>query len=95
MPGYLIAMIEVIDPKGFEEYRQRVPATISAHGGRYLARGGQTEVLEGNLPSKRLAIVEFPSLAQAKAWWQAPDYQPLRAIRERTTRSTLVITDGL
>lgn len=95
MPGFLIAMIEVIDPEGFEEYRRRVPPTIAAHGGRYLARGGQTEVLEGTLPSKRLAIVEFPSLAEAKAWWQSPDYQPLRAIRERTTKSTLVITEGL
>jgi len=95
MPGYLIAMIEVIDPKGFEEYRQKVPATIAAHGGRYLARGGQVEVLEGSLPAKRLAIVEFPSMAEAKAWWSSPDYQPLRAIRERTTKSTLVITEGL
>jgi uncharacterized protein (DUF1330 family) len=95
MPGFLIAMIEVLDPEGFEEYRRRVPPTIAAHGGRYLARGGQTEVLEGSLPSKRLAIVEFPSLAEAKAWWQSPDYQPLRVIRERTTKSTLVITEGL
>ena len=95
MPGYLIAMIEVIDPKGFEEYRQKVPPTIAAHGGRYLARGGQVEILEGNLPSKRIAIVEFPSMAEAKAWWSSPDYQPLRAIRERTTKSTLVITEGL
>jgi uncharacterized protein (DUF1330 family) len=95
MPGYVIAMIDVIDPEGFEEYRQKVPATIAAHGGRYLARGGQTEVVEGSLPSKRIAILEFPSMAQAKAWWSAPDYQPLRAIRERTTKSTLVITEGL
>jgi len=88
-------MIEVIDPKGFEEYREKVPPTIAAHGGRYLARGGQVEVLEGSLPSKRIAIVEFPSPAEAKAWWQAPEYQPLRAIRERTTKSTLVIAEGL
>jgi len=95
MPGYLIAMIEVTDPKGFEEYRQRVPPLIAAHGGRYLARGGETEVLEGSLASRRLSIVEFPSMAQAKAWWQSPDYEPLRAIRERTAKSTLVITEGL
>jgi len=95
MAGYLIAMIEVTDQEGYKEYRERVPATIAAHGGRYLARGGQTEVLEGSMPSKRLAIVEFPSLAAAKAWWQSPEYQPVRAIRERTAKSTLVITEGL
>ena len=95
MPGFLIAMIEVKDPEGFEEYRRRVPATIAAHGGRYIARGGETEVLEGSLSSKRIAILEFPSLAHAKGWWSSPEYQPLRAIRERTTKSTLVVTEGL
>ena len=95
MAGYLIAMIEVTDPEGYKEYRERIPATIAAHGGHYLARGGATEILEGSLPAKRLAIVEFPSLAAAKAWWQSPEYQPVRAIRESTAKSTLVITEGL
>ena len=95
MTAYVIADIEVLDRAGYEAYRQQVPATIAAYGGRYLARGGATEVLEGSWSPRRCVILEFPSMAQLKAWWDSPEYQPLRAIRERTTRSHLVATEGL
>ena len=95
MTAYVIADIEVLDPAGYEAYRQQVPATIAAYGGRYLARGGATEVLEGSWSPRRCVILEFPSMAQLKAWWDSPEYQPLRAIRGRTTRSKLVATEGL
>jgi len=95
MAAYLIADIEVIDRAGYEEYRSKVPATVAAYGGRYLARGGTTELLEGTWSPKRCVILEFPSLAQFKAWWASPEYQPLRALRQRTTRSNLVVTEGI
>ena len=95
MSAYVIADIEVIDPAGYEDYRQKVPATIAAHGGRYLARGGAIEVLEGTWSPKRCVILEFPSMAQFRAWWTSPEYTPLRALRERTTKSHLVVTEGL
>ena len=95
MAAYVIADIEVVDSVGYEEYRQKAPATITAHGGRYLARGGATEVLEGTWSPKRCVLVEFPSMAQFKAWWASPEYQALRAIRERTTKSNLIVTEGL
>ena len=95
MAAYLIADVEVIDSAGYEGYRQKAPATIAAHGGRYIARGGATEVLAGDWSPRRCVIIEFPSMAQLKAWWSSPEYQPLRAIRERTARSNLVATEGL
>ena len=95
MAAYMIADVEVIDTVGYEEYRQKTPATISAYGGRYVARGGATEVLEGTWTPRRCVILEFPSMAQLKAWWASPEYQPLRAIRERTAKSNLVATEGL
>lgn len=95
MPAYLIADIEVLDPVAYETYRQQVPATIAAHGGRYLARGGQTRTLEGAWVPARLVILEFPDMARFQAWWDSPAYQPLRALRERATQSTLVVTEGL
>ena len=95
MSAYLIADIEVTDAAGYEEYRAKVPATIAAYGGRYIARGGATEVLEGSWSPKRCVILEFPSTAQLKAWWDSPEYRPLRAIRERTARSNVVATEGL
>jgi uncharacterized protein (DUF1330 family) len=95
MAAYLIADVEVLDSEGYEEYRSKVPATIAAYGGRYLARGGKTELLEGTWSPKRCVTLEFPSLARFKAWWKSPEYQPLRRIRKRTTRSNLVVTEGL
>jgi len=95
MVAYVIADIEVIDSAGYEEYRRRAPATIAAYGGRYIARGGATEVLEGSWSPKRCVLLEFPSLERFRAWWSSPEYAPLRAIRERTARSNLVVTEGL
>jgi uncharacterized protein (DUF1330 family) len=91
----VIASVDVLDSEGYEEYRARVPSTIAAHGGRYLARGGATEVLEGTWSPARCVIVEFPDMATFRAWWSSPEYVQLRAIRERTTRSELVVTQGL
>jgi uncharacterized protein (DUF1330 family) len=95
MTAYLIADIEVTDAAGYEEYKKRAPAIIAAHGGRYLARGGASEVLEGTWQPRRSAIIEFPSLAAVKAFWDSPDYQPVRAIRERCAKSNLVVVEGL
>jgi uncharacterized protein (DUF1330 family) len=82
MPAYLIADVEVIDPAVYETYRQQVPATIAAYGGRYIARGGAVEVLEGHWRPRRCVILEFPSMAQLKRWYTSPEYTQLRAIRE-------------
>jgi uncharacterized protein (DUF1330 family) len=95
MAVYVIASVDVVDSEGYEEYRRRVPATIAQHGGRYLARGGATEVLEGSWSPERCVIVEFPDMAQFKAWWSSPEYLPVRAIRERTAKSQLVVTQGV
>jgi uncharacterized protein (DUF1330 family) len=95
MTAYLIADIEVTDPAGYEEYKKRAPAIIAAHGGRYLARGGSSDVLEGTWQPRRTAIIEFPSLTAIKAFWSSPEYQPVRAIRERCAQSNLVVVEGL
>ena len=95
MSAYVIADVEVIDSAGYEAYRQQVPATIAAFGGRYLVRGGAFTVLEGDWSPHRCVILEFPNMAQLKAWYGSPAYVPLRAIRERTTKSKLMMVEGL
>jgi len=95
MAAYVIADIEVTDRDGFAEYQQKVPATIAAYGGRYLVRGGASEVLEGSWTPKRSVVLEFPSMAQLKTWYHSPEYRPLIAIRERTTRSNLMVVEGI
>ena len=59
MPAYLIADIVIADPDAYAEYRKRVLATVEAHGGRFLARGGATRTLEGDWAPQRLVIIEF------------------------------------
>ena len=95
MPAYLFANVEVTDAAGYEQYRQRVFATIEAYGGRYLVRGGATEVLEGDWMPKRMVILEFPDLGQLKAWYQSPEYHPLLELRQRTAKSTLIAVEGV
>jgi uncharacterized protein (DUF1330 family) len=94
MAGYVIAEVEVIDPQGFEEYRQLVPASIEKYGGRYVARGGQTETLEGQWQPKRLVILQFDSVERAKQWWASEEYREAKAVRQRTAISNLVIVEG-
>jgi uncharacterized protein (DUF1330 family) len=72
-----------------------VPALIEAHGGRYLARGGASEVLEGTWTPRRSVILEFPSMAALKAFHDAPEYRPLRDMRERSARSNIVAIEGI
>jgi uncharacterized protein (DUF1330 family) len=95
MPAYLIANVEITDSAGYEEYKKGVPATIAAHGGRYLTRAGATEVLEGTWVPSRVVILEFPDMARLKAWFDSPEYRPLRKIRERSAKSSLVAVEGL
>ena len=95
MAAYLIADVDVLDPAGFAEYQQKVPATIAQYGGRYLVRGGATEALEGAWSLKRSVVLEFPSMAQLKTWYASPEYAPLITIRERTTQSKLIAVEGI
>lgn len=94
MAGYVIAEVEVTDPVLFEQYRAGVPATVAAHGGRYIVRGGAVTRMEGDWNPKRLIILEFPSVEKAKAWHDSPAYAPLIAMRERSARSKVIIVEG-
>jgi uncharacterized protein (DUF1330 family) len=95
MSAYIFASVEITDAAAYEEYRRRVPAIIAAYGGRYLARGGAVERLEGNAPVNRLVIVEFPDMVRLKAFYNSVEYQPLLAIRQRAARSNLLAIEGV
>jgi uncharacterized protein (DUF1330 family) len=94
MPAYVIVDIEVTDAEGYKEYVQRAPEAVKRYGGRYLARGGKTEVLEGEWQPKRLVILEFPDMERAKAWLNSPEYAPARAMRHKYARSNMVVIEG-
>ena len=95
MPAYVIADVEVTNPELFEEYRKLVPATIEAYGGRYIVRGGESEVVEGDWTPNRTVVIEFESFEQAKAWHSSEMYAGPKQMRIDSTNSSVIIVDGL
>lgn len=95
MPAYLIAHLDVTDPTLFESYRSVVPAVIARFGGRYLARGGEVEVLEGEWPVPRLVILAFDSLDQARRFYRSPEYQEILPLRLAAAKGTVVLVEGM
>jgi uncharacterized protein (DUF1330 family) len=95
MAAYVIADIDVHDPEKFEGYRQQAGPTSAQYGGKYLARGGKVEILEGEWLPKRCVVIEFPSVEQAKAWWNSQEYAGPRAIRQSAAKSRFIVVEGL
>jgi uncharacterized protein (DUF1330 family) len=95
VPAYVIASVDVKDAVRYEEYRRMVLPTITQYGGRFLARGGKVDTLEGPWKPNRLVIVEFPNVERAKAWWDSPEYAPAKALRQATSDGSLVVIEGV
>jgi len=93
--AYVIAHVDVRDPVRYEDYRKMVVPTLTAYGGRFIARGGAVTILEGDWRPNRLVIVEFPSVERAQAWWNSPEYAPAKALRQATSVGSLVILEGV
>ena len=94
MPAYVIAEIEVHDPETYETYKALVPPSLVAYGGRFLVRGGEHEVLEGDSRPLRLVVIEFPDMATLKSWYNSPEYAKLIALRQGVSRGSLVAVEG-
>ena len=95
MAAYLVVDLTITDPEGFARYRDMVPPTIGAYGGRYIVRGGAITPLEGDWTPRRITILEFPSVEQAKAWWDSPEYAEAKALRQQTATTNLIAVEGV
>ena len=78
-----------------DEYRKQVPATVAKYGGRFLVRGGAHETVEGTWSPNRLVIIEFPSLARAKEWYDCAEYKGPKDLRIKAGRTNLVMVEGV
>jgi uncharacterized protein (DUF1330 family) len=94
MAAYVIADIDVRDAERYEEYRQLVTPSIAAYGGRYLVRGGETAILEGDWLPRRCVVIEFPSVEQARAWWDSEAYAPAKEIRRQSAKARMILVAG-
>lgn len=95
MSVYLIVNVDVRDPAAYEEYKAGVPALIRKHGGEYLVRGGQVDVLEGEWRPKRVAVIKFPSSEAVHAFRNDPEYAGLMALRHRISSTQMVMVEGV
>ena len=95
MSAYVITDVEITDASLYGEFMNQVTRTVEAHGGRFVARGGELEVILGNWTPKRLAILEFDSLQQIRTWLNSPEYTALDDIRSRSSNINMVIVEGL
>jgi uncharacterized protein (DUF1330 family) len=95
MPAYVIVNIDVTDPVRYEDYKRQAGPTVAAFGGKYVVRGGSAEVLEGSWVPRRIVVLEFPSMARARAWVNSPEYAPARQLRQATAVSDMILVEGM
>ena len=95
MAAYVTAEVDVHDTALFEEYRKLVPPTITKYGGKYLVRGGACESKEGDWNPRRVVVLEFPTLEQARTWYHSADYAPALALRLKAAKNRMVIVEGV
>ena len=95
MKGYVIASIEVQDPKAYDVYRSQVLATVEKHGGRFLVRAGQMEKKEGDWKPGRIVVLEFPSLEAARQCYHSPEYAVARKLRQPVATAEIVLVEGV
>lgn len=93
-PAYLVVDTVGDNPEAMAEYRRLAGPVVEQFGGRYIVRGGQFEVLEGQWRPQRLVIVEFPSMEVARAFYASPEYLAARRARDGFSNFQMVLVEG-
>jgi uncharacterized protein (DUF1330 family) len=96
MPAYVIADVrDAHDQDALAEYRRRNTDAVANHGGRFLIRGGDSELLEGEWPTLRIVLMEFPDADAARAWWESEEYAPLKQMRRDASDTNILLVEGV
>ena len=95
MPAYVIAQVDVTDMEQYRKYTQLTPKTIADHDGHFLVRAGEMVTLEGEEETRRIVVLEFPTLEAAKTWFHSDEYQAARALRLNAANATFIAIDGV
>lgn len=94
MKAYWIAHVDVSDPEQYQQYTQRAPAAFVVFGGRFLARGGRSEAMEGRPTPQRSVVIEFDSYEQALACYRSDLYQEACRHRQGVAKAEVIIVEG-
>ncbi len=95
MSAYVIVRVSVSDPAQYEKYKALSPAAIEEHGGSFVVRGGASEVLEGEPDDRRIVVVQFPTVEDAKAFYNSESYTHAREVRAGAAEMEVVVVEGL
>jgi len=95
MPVFIIVQVDVTDPEAFATYRDQVPPTLEPFGGKYMVRGGEQDVLEGDWAAARTVVLRFPSVERAKAWHASDIYEGPKALRQSAAKTNMLVIEGL
>lgn len=95
MKAYVIYLGDILDSARYQIYKENAAPNIAAAGGKYVVRGGDTELLEGQLPATRTVILEFQSRQAALAWYHSDEYSEIKKLREGAAQASIYIVDGL
>jgi uncharacterized protein (DUF1330 family) len=93
-PAYLIVDAKSSDPQAMQRYRELAQVAVAQYGGRYVVRGGDYQVLEGDWRPQRLVVVEFPSLEQARSFYDSPEYLAARAARAGVSSFDMLLVEA-
>jgi uncharacterized protein (DUF1330 family) len=93
--AYVIVETDIRDPDRYARYMAASPDAVAAGGGRFVARGGELAVLEGDWRPSRLVILEFDDLAAAKRWYASEHYQEAKRLRDGAAKLRMVAVEGL
>jgi uncharacterized protein (DUF1330 family) len=95
MPAYVIVETEITDPEQYEQYKAASPAAVAGGGGRFVVRGGELAVFEGDWHPARLVVLEFPDLETAKRWYESDSYQEAKRLRDGAAKLRMVAVQGV
>ena len=95
MPAYVIADVRAAwDAEALNGYRRRNTDAVANHGGRFVVRGGEHQVLEGEWDTRRIVVIEFPDTDAARAWWNSDEYEAIKELRRGASTTNIVLVDG-
>lgn len=95
MPAYVIVEVTIEDTTAYEEYKKLTPASITAHEGRFIVRGGKTFSIEGDWSPDRIVVLEFPTMEKAREWWSSEQYAIAKKIRQAAAKTKMIFVDGV
>ncbi len=94
MSAYIVVRVDIHDPEAYREYMRHTPRVVNRFGGRFIARGGETETLEGEEETLRLVVIEFPSMDAAREFYYSDEYKDTKRFREGGGSAQFVAVDG-